>query len=64
MQQLLSQGPGDRRVEGAGPNERWIAEHETNRWYEVALPANGVLFTFSEMDAATREVVLSSVREE
>jgi hypothetical protein len=62
VQPLLVDGPGDRTVEGEGPDERWVNSTETNRWYEAALPHYGLLFTFYELDEAVREVVLSSVR--
>lgn len=58
-----SQDAGDRTVEGQGRDERWVASHPANSWYEVVLPAYGVMFTFYELDAATREAVLESVRE-
>lgn len=62
VQPLLVDGPGDRTVEGEGPDERWVISTETNRWYEAALPHYGLLFTFYELDEAIREAVLSSVR--
>lgn len=62
VQPLLVDGPGDRTVEGEGPDERWVISTETNRWYEAALPHYGLLFTFYELDEAVREAVLSSVR--